>query len=108
MSKYLFQASYTVEGLQSLKKVKASSRNAAVAKAAKAIGGKLDALYYVLGDDDILAIVDMPDHASAAAFSLAVSTTGVCRNIRTTPLLDVHEMDKALKKSAVGFRGPGQ
>jgi len=108
MPKYLLQASYTVEGLKGLKKAKASSRKAAVAKLVKAIGGKLEALYYVLGDHDILAIVEVPDHSSAAAMSLAVSATGLCRSIRTTALLDLHEMDKALEKSSVGFRGPGQ
>lgn len=108
MPKYLLQASYTVEGLKGLKKAKASSRRAAVAKLVKAVGGKLEVLYYVLGEDDILAIVDMPDQASAAAMSLAVSATGVCSRIRTTALLDLHEMDQALKKSDVGFRGPGQ
>jgi|SRR5579872_6039811 len=108
MPKYLLQASYTVEGLKGLKKAKAFSRKAAVAKLVKAIGGKLETLYFALGDYDILAIVDMPDATSAAAMSLAVSATGVCRSIATTALLDLGEMDAALAKSDVGFRGPGQ
>ena len=106
MSKYLIQASYTADGLRGLQKDKASGRKTAVSAAAEGLGGKLEALYYALGEHDVIAIVDMPDNISATALSLAVSATGLVRT-KTTALLTVEETDKALQKS-VTYRAPGR
>ena len=105
MSKYMIQASYTAEGLKGLQKDKASGRKAAVSKAAEALGGKLEALYYAFGKDDVVAILELPDNVSASALSLAVSESGIVRT-RTTPLLTVDETDQALQKN-VNYRAPG-
>lgn len=106
MAKYLIQASYTPEGVQGLRKDKASGRKAVVSKAVEGLGGKLDAIYYAFGADDVVAILDMPDNASAVAFSLAVSGSGLVHT-KTTPLLTVEEADKALGKG-VDYRAPGR
>jgi uncharacterized protein with GYD domain len=105
MPKYMIQASYTAEGLKGLQKDKASGRRAAVSKAAEALGGKLEALYDAFGEDDAVAILDLPDNVSASALSLAVSASGLVRT-KTTPLLTVEETDQALQKSA-NYRAPG-
>jgi uncharacterized protein with GYD domain len=105
MPKYLIQASYTAEGLKGLHKDKASGRRASVSKAAEALGGKLEALYYAFGDDDVVVILDLPDNVSASALSLAVSASGLVRT-KTTPLLTVDETDQALEKN-VSYRAPG-
>jgi uncharacterized protein with GYD domain len=47
----------------------------------------------------------MPDNASAAAFSLAVSKTGLLHT-STTPLMDIAEAERALR-TAVAFQAPG-
>jgi uncharacterized protein with GYD domain len=106
MPKYLIQSSYSAEGLKGLQKDKASGRKAAAIAATESVGGKLEALYYVLGEDDLIAIIDMPDNVSASALSLAVSGTGLVRT-KTTALLTVEEVDKALQKN-VSYRGPGR
>lgn len=105
MPKYLIAASYTAEGLKGLQKDKAAGRRRAVAAALEGIGGKLDAVYYALGEDDIYVIADLPDSATAAALGVAVSVTGLVRT-RTTALLTVEELDRALEKS-VHYRPPG-
>ena len=46
MPKYLFQASYTAEGPKGLLKDGGSKRVRAAKTAAKAVGGKVDALYF--------------------------------------------------------------
>src|SRR5260370_2863330 len=97
MSKYLIQASYTEEGLKGLQKDKSSGRKAAVSKAAEALGGKLDAYYFALGEHDVVAILDLPDAASATALALAASATGLVRT-KTTVLLTARETDKALRR----------
>ena len=98
MPKYLVQASYTVEGLKGLQKDKASGRKAAVARVADALGGKLEAIYYTFGDEDVMVILDLPDNSSASALALKFSASGLVRT-KTTALLTVEEIDEAVEKS---------
>ena len=106
MPKFMIQASYTAEGLKGLQKDKASGRRAAVTSALEALGGKLDAMYYALGEHDVFVIVDLPDAQTATALSVAVSASGLVRT-STTALLTVEEADHALAKS-VSYRAPGR
>ncbi|MCW3476738.1 GYD domain-containing protein [Limobrevibacterium gyesilva] len=105
MPKFLIKASYTTEGMKGLKKDKASGREKAVASACEALGGKLDALYYALGDDDAFAVVDLPSRVHVASLGVAVCASGMA-STRTVPLLTVAEMDKALGEDAK-YRPPG-
>ncbi len=106
MPKYLIKANYTSEGVKGLRKDKASGRKAAVAATLEGLGGKLEAMYYAFGDADVFAIVEMPDNASIAAFSLAASATGIAHTT-TTVLMTIEEADKALEKT-VNFRAAGK
>ena len=106
MPKYLIEASYTAEGLKGLQKDKASGRKAELAKAAEAMGGKLEAYYFALGEHDVVVILDLPDTVSATALALAASATGLVHT-KTTALLTVEETDKALA-SKVAYRAPGK
>ena len=105
MAKYLIEASYTAEGLKGLVKDKASGRKTAVSGVIKKAGGKLEAMYYSLGEYDVVLIADMPDNASVAAISAAVGATGAVR-LKSTALLTIEEMDEALSKP-VAYRAPG-
>jgi uncharacterized protein with GYD domain len=105
MPKYLICASYSAEGLKGLQKDKASGRRRAIIAAVESVGGKLECAYMALGEDDVYAIVDLPDSATAAALGVTVSATGLVRT-RTTALLTVEEVDRALEKS-VSYRPPG-
>jgi uncharacterized protein with GYD domain len=62
-------------------------------------------MYYCLGEDDVMVIMDLPDNIAVASFGAAVAASGLV-DARTTPLLTVEEMDKALAKK-VGYRSPG-
>jgi uncharacterized protein with GYD domain len=105
MPKYLIAVSYTADGLKGLHKDKPSGRKKAVTAALESLGGKLDAIYYALGKYDVYVIADLPDAASVAALSIAVSGTGLAHT-HTTTLLTVAEADKAIE-TAVKYRGPG-
>src|SRR4029450_541438 len=98
MPKYLFEASYTAEGAKGLLKEGGSKRRAAVESSLKALGGKIDAFYYAMGEHDVYLIVDVPDNASAAAVSMAVNAAGAVR-LKTTVLLTTEEIDAATKKT---------
>jgi uncharacterized protein with GYD domain len=106
MAKFLYQASYTAEGVRGLLKDGGSSRRDAVKKMIGSLGGTVEAFYYAFGADDVLLLVDVPDNVTAAAAALAVGSSGVV-NIRTTVLLTPEEMDAASKKS-VAYRAPGK
>jgi uncharacterized protein with GYD domain len=105
MPKYLIQASYTAEGVKGLSKDGGSQRRAATEAAMKSLGGRLEAFYFAFGDTDVFAIVDVPDHVSAAAGSLAVTASGAVRS-KVTVLLTPEEIDQATKKM-VSYRPPG-
>ena len=106
MPKYLIQASYTPEGIRGLMKDGGSKRRAAAESAVKGVGGKLEVFYFAFGETDVYAIADVPDNASAAAISLAVSGTGAV-NARTTVLMTPEEMDQATKKT-INYGPPGR
>ncbi len=72
MPKFLIQASYTTEGLKGLVKDKASGRKAAIEKALKSVGAKMECFYYSFGDHDVVLVVDGPDNISAAAMGGAL------------------------------------
>jgi uncharacterized protein with GYD domain len=105
MPKFLIEGSYSAEGLRGLAKDKASGRQAAVKDALAALGGKLEGVYYALGDADVYVLCECPDHVTAAALSLAASASGLIRT-KTVQLLTVEETDRALNLKA-GYRAPG-
>jgi uncharacterized protein with GYD domain len=105
MPKYLMQATYTSEGIKGLVRDSASGRRADVQAAVKALGGKVEAFYYTLGDEDVIMIVDMPNNIKVAAFGMTTSGTGMVR-VKTTPLLTVEEVDQAIEVKTQ-YRAPG-
>jgi uncharacterized protein with GYD domain len=104
MPKFLFEASYTVEGVKGLQDQGGSGRRDAVAKAAASVGGRLERFYFAFGDHDAFAIADLPDNQSATAFALAVGAAGGA-TVRTVVLLTPEEVDAAIKRS-VDYRSP--
>ena len=106
MPKYLVQASYTAEGLKGLQKDKASGRKEAARQAVEGLGGRLECIYFAFGDDDVVAIIELPDNVAAARLAIAVAASGLIRT-RTTPLLTVEEVDQAVGAPDIGFRAPG-
>ena len=106
MPKYLFQATYTADGIKGLEKDKATGRKAALTSAVEALGGRIEAFYLAFGEHDWVLLADLPDNACATAFTLTVSKSGLVRTT-TTPLISVEEADRALEKK-ISFRAPGQ
>ncbi len=95
MPKYLFQGSYTLDGVKGLLEVGGGHRAEAVDKLIESVGGKVEAFYYAFGDDDFVWIADLPDEVAATAVSLKVSAGGTA-TLRTTRLLEPELIDKAM------------
>lgn len=106
MPKYLVQVNYTVEGAKGLLKEGGSKRRAAAQAGIESVGGRIESMYYTLGETDAIVIVDMPDHASVAALSIALAASGGTHG-KTTVLMTPEEMDAAVKKTPT-YRAPGQ
>lgn len=105
MPKYLFEASYTSEGVKGVQTAGGNSRRDAVADLAKSVGGQLEGFYFAFGEADAYVIVDLPDNESAAAVALTVGASGAT-SVKTVVLLTPDEVDAAAKRS-VDYRPPG-
>jgi len=106
MPKYLFEISYTLEGTKGLLKDGGSKRLAAGKTAIESVGGKVEAFYFTFGEHDVIAIVDMPDAATAAGASIALAASGGVKG-KTTVLLTPEEIDAAVKKTPT-YTPPGR
>ncbi len=105
MPKFLFEASYTLEGVKGVQSAGGSSRRDAIAKVAESVGGQLESFYFAFGEHDVYTVVDLPDNESATAVALAVNAAGGAA-VRTVVLLTPEEVDAAAKRS-VDYRRPG-
>ena len=105
MAKYLIEGSYTADGIKGVIKEGGTGRRAAVSDALKALGGKIDSMYYAFGETDVYVIVDAPDNLTMAALAMGVAATGAVR-IKTTVLMTPEEIDQAIKKSTT-YKAPG-
>lgn len=106
MPKYMFQASYTVEGLKGLLKDGGSKRQAVLEQATKGMGGTIEAFYYAFGQNDVFGIADLPDNVSTAALALVLNASGAAK-VQTVVLLTPEEVDEATKKG-IDYTPPGQ
>ena len=105
MPKYLFEASYTQEGVKGVQSAGGSSRRDAVAHVAESVGGSLESFHFAFGDRDAYVIVDLPDNESATAVALTVNAAGGA-SVKTVVLLTPEQVDDAAKRS-VDYRPPG-
>jgi uncharacterized protein with GYD domain len=105
MPKYLFQASYTPQGVEGLRSKGGTSRRDAVAETASSLGGQLESFYFGFGDRDSFVTADLPDNEAAAALALTVNAAGGAA-VKTIVLLTPEQVDEAAKRS-VDYRPPG-
>jgi uncharacterized protein with GYD domain len=105
MARYLLEVSYTQSGVQGVMKEGGSSRRDLIAKLLADGGGTLESFDFAFGENDVIVIIDVPDHATAAALSMVVDASGAAR-VKTTPLISPEEIDRA-KDIKIGYRAPG-
>jgi uncharacterized protein with GYD domain len=106
MPSYLIQLSYTPETLAGFIK-KPSDRSEIISKLAQKLGGKLVGMWLAFGEYDGVVLIEGSDIVSAAACSLAVSSSGAFKAFKTTPLLTVEEGLAAMKQAGtLGYKPP--
>ncbi len=106
MAYYLIQAAYTREAWAAMVK-NPQNREEAIKPVIERLGGSVKGLWLAFGEYDAVAIVEMPDNTSAAAFSVATAAAGAVKAFQTTPLMTVEEGVEAMKKAGdIGYRPP--
>ncbi len=105
MPKFLVLASYTRKGAKGVLEAGGTSRRDAVAKLAEGLGGTLESFYFAFGETDAYVVLDLPDNASAAAASMAVSASGGATT-EVVVLLTPEDIDAASTRS-VDYVPPG-
>lgn len=98
MASYLLQIGYTPEAWAAMVK-KPQDRIEAVRPAVEKFGGKIVSGYLAFGEYDVVAIFEMPNNVSAAAFAMAVAAGGACNKVKTTPLMTTKEGVDAMQKA---------
>jgi uncharacterized protein with GYD domain len=100
MAYYLMQVVGTTETWAAMVQQQ-PDRTPAIEVAVRALGGKVEQLWFCLGDYQMVGVAQLPDNLSVAAFSMAVAAGGACKVVKTTPLLTMQEGIEAMKKAAV-------
>jgi uncharacterized protein with GYD domain len=69
-------------------------RTAAIRQLPDSLGGSLESVYPMLGTHNEIVIGDAPDSVSAAALSIAVTSTGAFKNVQTQELLTPEQLSQ--------------
>lgn len=106
MAHYLIQASYNPEAIASMVK-NPQDRGAIVSRLAEGWGGRAEAFYFAFGNDDVVAIVEVPDNVTMAAISMAIAASGALKAFKTTVLIPMNEAVEAMRKAgSIGYQPP--
>jgi uncharacterized protein with GYD domain len=106
MPKYLYQGSYTDQGLQGLMKDGGSKRVEVTKKAIESLGGRMETYYFALGGKDFFIIVEAPDNINATIGSLIANASGTVE-IGITALISPEDVDLAVKQT-IDWSPPGK
>ena len=91
MSVFFMFGKYTKESAREISK----ERTKKAVKIIDKYGGEIKSMYSLLGEHDLIFIVDLPDVQSAMKVSVALhQLTGI--NFTTSPVVNVDEFDKLI------------
>ena len=107
MALYMVRFGYTPETWAKLVK-NPENREEKVRQMLEESGATLEHIWYAFGEDDGFALISAPDNITAAAISLAITSTGAFASFKTSVLLTQEETIEALEKAAsVAYSAPG-
>jgi uncharacterized protein with GYD domain len=98
MGHYLIEVGYTPEAWSNQIDTEANVIDR-ISPAVKACGGKIECIYYAFGERDLIGVMDFKTPEDAAAFGLAVASSGALSMYRTTPLLSVDQGIASMHKA---------
>jgi len=106
VAKYLWEVSYTSDGMKGVLKEGGTSRRTMVENLASNMGGTIESFHFAFGENDAYIIAEFPGDVDAAAVAMTVGAAGAA-TVRTVTLLTPEQIDEATQKT-VEYRPPGQ
>jgi uncharacterized protein with GYD domain len=107
MAKYAVLFGLTGEAIQRFV-AQPSDRAAVVRGLAESIGGSLESYYWMFGQYDGLAIVELPDSQTAAAVSLAATGSGAFTRFETHELIEAGDLAQIAERARqIIYQPPG-
>jgi len=95
MPTYILLGHYTDQGIQKVKDT--VKRLESVRALATKVGATIKEAYWTLGEYDVVAIVEAPDHAAMTALGLSIGALGNVRT-ETLPAFTAAEIGPILKR----------
>jgi uncharacterized protein with GYD domain len=107
VAKYLLLFSLTGETIQRFI-AKPSDRAAVVRELVESVGGGLESYYWMFGQYDGAAIISVPDSHTAAALSLAVTSSGAFSGFETHELIEASDLTAIAERArGITYQAPG-
>ncbi len=107
MAKYVILFSFTGETARQFV-AKPVDRAAVVRALVESAGGSLESYYWMFGQYDGLAIVELPDSQTAAAVSLAATGSGAFTRFETHELIEAGDLAQIAERAKqLSYQPPG-
>jgi uncharacterized protein with GYD domain len=107
MAKYLALFGFTGETVKRFVE-NPSDRAVAVRRLVESVGGSLECYYWMFGQHDGMAIVEMPDSHTHAAATLAIVSSGAFTHFETHELLEADDLPAIAERARlIGYQPPG-
>ena len=101
MPHYMFQARYTSEAIKAMID-NPQDREAGARPLVEALGAKLHNVFFCMGQDDVIAIIEAPDDETMAAAALILGGSGAFSGGSTTKLMTAQQAMSAMQKAQDG------
>lgn len=100
---YMFQGRYTSDAIKAMV-ANPHDREGPARALVESLGGKLHHIFFCLGREDIVAIIEGPDDQMMAAGSMALGASGAFSGGSTTKLMTTAEAMQAMAQAQAGLR----
>jgi uncharacterized protein with GYD domain len=92
MATYFMFGIYSADAMDDM----TADRTAAAEKLVQSYSGKINSIYALMGEEDLILITEFPDNQKALQASVALSKlSGI--SFSTSPAIEVAEFDKLMK-----------
>ena len=105
MAHYSLQVAYTPLGWAALLKGP-QHRLEAIKPVIERLGGSVVNGWFMFGEYDLLVICELPDNVSAAALSMAISSGGAVKAVKSAPLMSFEDGLEAMRKAKAAEYAP--
>jgi uncharacterized protein with GYD domain len=107
MAKYLILFNLTGETVNRFV-ARPSDRAAVVRALAESVGGSLECYYWMFGQYDGMAVCELPDSHTAAAVSLAATSSGAFAHLETHELIEASDLAGIAERAkGITYQPPG-